>query len=212
VSAPRTFAAAASRLAALAVLLLLGAGCPEDSSKVAPRVNAARSSSATSAKRRQRIAADFCDVAHAPGKGPLLALPPLADGAKAPASGGALWVNFWATWCKPCVAELPLLSRWPARLRKRGVAVRLLMLSADSSPAALRAFRARRRKRKKPLPDGARLAEPSALASWLQKYGLGAQTAIPVHLFVGADRRVRCVRAATLRSSDYPRVAAMLAP
>ncbi|MCA9666217.1 MAG: redoxin family protein [Myxococcales bacterium] len=192
----------------LFALAALCAGCPQESTSVPGRVNAASGAAGeSSAAKRAKIAAGFCDVTHAAGKGPRFELPKLA-GAAAPELGGGkrLWVNVWATWCKPCVAELPLLSRWPARL----AGVRFVMLSADADADALRAFYKRRPK----TPRGPRLADADAkaLAAWLGKYGLAAGASLPVHFFVGADQRVRCVRAATLRSSDYPRVAAMLAP
>jgi len=47
-------------------------------------------------------------------------------------------VNFWATWCPPCVQETPSLERFAQQMEKRGVAV--LGVSVDEDPAALEKF------------------------------------------------------------------------
>ena len=48
--------------------------------------------------------------------------------------GRALLINLWATWCPPCVAEMPALDRTAAALADEGFVV--LPLSSDRGGAA----------------------------------------------------------------------------
>lgn len=51
--------------------------------------------------------------------------------------GRPLLLNFWATWCPPCVEELPLLNQFYAQHSANGIQV--LGLAIDQ-PAAVRKF------------------------------------------------------------------------
>jgi cytochrome c biogenesis protein CcmG, thiol:disulfide interchange protein DsbE len=56
-----------------------------------------------------------------------------------PDFGGKLLVlNFWATWCPPCVQETPSLSQFAAAYAGKGVVV--LGVSVDKDEKAYRAF------------------------------------------------------------------------
>jgi peroxiredoxin len=52
--------------------------------------------------------------------------------------GHVVVVNFWATWCAPCVAEMPSLDRLHRALSRDGLVV--LGVSVDEDEAALTAF------------------------------------------------------------------------
>jgi cytochrome c biogenesis protein CcmG/thiol:disulfide interchange protein DsbE len=49
-------------------------------------------------------------------------------------------LNFWATWCPPCVEETPSLNKFAAEMENKGVTV--VGVSVDQDPAALTKFAA----------------------------------------------------------------------
>ena len=55
--------------------------------------------------------------------------------------GQWLLVNFWATWCEPCIDELPHLVALAREFR--GQPLRLLLVAADDDPAAVAGLAAR---------------------------------------------------------------------
>lgn len=52
--------------------------------------------------------------------------------------GKPIFLNVWATWCPPCVRELPSIARLAANPRLEGVAI--LCVSVDDSPETVKAF------------------------------------------------------------------------
>ena len=56
--------------------------------------------------------------------------------AMADLKGKPLLVNFWATWCPPCVKELPMLSEFAARQGAKGIQV--VGLAVDKTEAVQR--------------------------------------------------------------------------
>jgi cytochrome c biogenesis protein CcmG, thiol:disulfide interchange protein DsbE len=52
--------------------------------------------------------------------------------------GKVVLLNFWATWCAPCQAELPHFAEWQRRYRAQGLQV--IAVSMDDEPKAPRAL------------------------------------------------------------------------
>jgi peroxiredoxin len=52
--------------------------------------------------------------------------------------GQVVVLNFWATWCPPCVMEAPSLEQFATQMRPQGVTV--IGVSMDEDPQALNKF------------------------------------------------------------------------
>jgi len=55
--------------------------------------------------------------------------------------GRVVLVNFWASWCGPCVSELPAMERLYTRLKSRGLVI--VGVGVDDQPEALTEFQRR---------------------------------------------------------------------
>jgi thiol-disulfide isomerase/thioredoxin len=151
-------------------------------------------------------AARWCDNTFA-GGAPRLTLPPLAAPAAGRAQAGLppgkrVWVNLWATWCQPCLREMPLLLKWQDDLRKDGVDVDVLLLSLDDDAEAVQKLLGERKELA--AANIARVSSQSAYESWVKAYVKDPGAPIPLHVLASADGNVRCVRGGSLRESDYP--------
>lgn len=141
---------------------------------------------------------DFCDASGTGTESVEMTFPELAGTAPATASGPR-WVNVWATWCAPCVEEIPRLLDFRSRLAEEGTDVELVFLSADRDDEAVSTFR----EEHPSTPEGPRIADPEVLPAWATSIGLDEGATLPVHVFVDAGGRVQCARTGGVDDDDY---------
>lgn len=194
------------RLPAVALLLGLSAnlacddGAADSGNARASRVDAVR----PSAKKSQLK--DLCDVAPDPAQ--QLSWPDLTGSLTAQNGTKYRWVNLWATWCKPCIEELPLLARTFASWKPKHQGVALTLLSVDTDAEAAQKFLAA----KPELPPSLSLRDPARAADWLSSLGLHAGSAIPVHLILDAQDRLLCARSGGISAQDLEHFQSALFP
>jgi len=112
--------------------------------------------------------------------------------------GRPILVNVWASWCAPCVAELPLLEGLYAQWGPRGIA--FAAISQDEDRADVQA-----------LATALRLTLPVVLdLSGLSSARFGLET-IPVTLLYDASGRLAWRHLGRLRPDDPGLVAALTA-
>lgn len=141
---------------------------------------------------------EFCDTSAGAATAPPFSLPELDAPAPAAATGWS-WVNVWATWCGPCVAEMPMIRKWAEKLSTEGAPVDLRFLSVDAAAADLDGYRAKHAD----APPTMRIKDFGLVAGWFAALGLDAGTPIPIHFFVDGAQKVRCIRAGAVNDADY---------
>ena len=145
----------------------------------------------------------FCETGRK--SSPPFALPATDEPAPA-ASGGWTWVNVWATWCGPCIKEMPMIQAWVGKLNAEGVKTDLVLLSADEDKNALAGFKV-----KNPSwPSSLHMSKAADLPTWGAGLGLDPAPVLPIHLFVNPQGAVRCSRMGALGEQDYEAVKAVL--
>ncbi len=160
------------------------------------------------AQTRQKASTEaLCDFHKADDSGPLLEIPPVGEVKITAKPGTWTWLNIWATWCKPCVEEMPRLVKWRDKLVASGKHVELAFVSVDDNDADVAAYQHLH----PGAPRTARLADSKAQSAWFQQLGLDASPPIPIHVFVSPTGHVRCARAGSVRPQDYAAIELLLA-
>lgn len=114
--------------------------------------------------------------------------------------GSVVVVNFWATWCSPCRAEMPLLDSFYKRYRSQGLV--LIGLSVDDRHDSKGVRRVMEK-----------FSYPAALAINAKVDGFGAPLAVPMTWIIDSEgvvraRLVSAVTEQTLEQAVLPLLAA----
>lgn len=94
-------------------------------------------------------------------------------------------INFWATWCRPCVAELPFFDEIHKEFSDQGVRVKLASLDFVQDIEKVHRFV----KKKKPVAPTYLLDEPK-YNQWIDKISKEWSGAIPATLFVNKSKNI----------------------
>ncbi len=92
--------------------------------------------------------------------------------------GKVVLVDFWATWCAPCLAELPVIAKFYEKHRAEGFEVIALSVDKPRDKAKMQRL-------------SARLPFSAALLSEATRNGFGTPEAVPVSYVIDANGTVR---------------------
>lgn len=193
-----------STLAAIGGMIAALVACGEQPSNSPPapegRVNAVM------ATGKNASFADLCDLAPEPAKA--FAWPELTAAPPQPTTARYRWVNVWATWCKPCIEELPLLTRTFREWKTQGHDVELTLLSVDADAEAAKKFIAER----PGTPASLQLKDATTATDWLTSVGLASGGAIPVHTVLDPQGALVCARQGGVTQPHLDRFKQVLFP
>jgi thiol-disulfide isomerase/thioredoxin len=119
------------------------------------------------------------------GSAPSFALPVMGGGEVSleALAGNVVMLDFWATWCAPCVQEIPLLVRVAAEFEARGVSLVLANRIQSDSVPRVEAFMKKRLPPKLPENVSIALAQDAVFDAY-------EVHALPTLVFIGRSGTV----------------------
>jgi len=149
-----------SGIAGALIALLLGAAAPAFGASTDPVQRALETPRLAAPFRVRTLEGSSLDLARLTAHGPLV-------------------LDFWATWCRPCVASMPALDALARKYRTRGVTVLGISIDGPRNFARVR-----------PFVNKLGLSYPNAIdedGALQERFQI---VAVPTTLVIGSDRRV----------------------
>jgi thiol-disulfide isomerase/thioredoxin len=147
----------------------------------------------------------LCDREFTAKDAPKIALP----SSKWKTGSGPLWVNLWAAWCKPCVAEIPELMEW-----SREGHFAMVLVSLDDDEREWRQGASKLGvddvKKRPPLVTSTWLEPGKGRTAFLKPLGFLETPNLPGQALVDRDGKLRCFRSGAVDANEKEAFLALL--
>lgn len=112
-------------------------------------------------------------------------------------------INFWATWCAPCVKEMPLLERLNRENKKVKVLLVSLDFDLDHNQSKITGFVARKK-----LQSEVVILDESDPSSWIEKIDKTWSGTLPATLIINPVNGKRKLVQGELKNDDLEKLIA----